>query len=329
MAKTDQGRGLWHISPGISALRPATKPAGTWLQVEALHSLISLGTEGLVAAGQVPESLHEAMAVPYQEGSLALPVKYGYSLVGKVAQAGHALHGQTVHLLHPHQDRLWVAESDCFVVPQAVPARRATLASNLETAVNALWDAGVAIGDRVVVVGFGLIGALVADLLGRMPGVQVSIHEQRSDRVALAQAWGYQLWSDTGAACDLAFHASASAEGLQAAIHAVGQEGKVVDLSWYGERTITVALGGSFHAQRKQIIASQVSTIPPHQAPRWDYRRRKQLVFDLLHDPQFDRYLTHQVPFEQLPEFFHQLRQSPPAGLAWTVAFGEGVGIEV
>lgn len=316
----DSSIALWHLSPETSRLQAAPLPT-EGVTVRALHSLLSLGTECLVCMGKVPTSLVAQMQVPYQEGSLTLPVKYGYSLVGQVDQPGHELHHKVVHLLHPHQNRIRVAEADLFVVPEGIPARRAALASNLETAVNAIWDAGISIGDRVLIVGGGMIGMLVADLAQKIAGTTVYLSEIREDRRQLAQAWGLQLWNEEEASCDIAFHSSGHEAGLQTAIDALGPEGSVIELSWYGERPVQINLGGSFHSQRKSIRVSQVSSIPPDRVPRWDYRRRKEVVFDLLRDPQFDRYLTDEVMFKDLPEFFHTLRTEAVPGIGWTVNY--------
>jgi 2-desacetyl-2-hydroxyethyl bacteriochlorophyllide A dehydrogenase len=256
-----QTQALWHWDAHSSGLKADTIDTSSSDQVlvKSLFSMISIGTERLVAKGLVPPDLQAAMAVPYMEGQLQLPVKYGYSLVGEVVTPGKALTGKLVHAMHPHQDYASVAISDLFEIPEGIPADRATLASNLETAVTAVWDSGVSIGDRVLVVGYGLIGALVATLLQQMPGVSVSVAELQEARLAMAMDAGCSP-ADTHSAYDLAFHTSGSSKGLQLAVDRVGQEGKVIELSWYGTKAIEVTLGGSFHTQRKQIIASQVSS---------------------------------------------------------------------
>lgn len=319
MPDTQPTRACWHETSLHSDFRVASRSSVGSTEVAAICSLISLGTELLVARGEVPASLQDVMAVPYQEGSLSLPVKYGYSMVGRVTEGSHQ--GKLVHLLHPHQERLWVKEEELFLLPPDLPPSSAALISNLETAVNAIWDSGVSIGDRVLVVGMGLIGVLVADLLNAMPGVRCVVAELRQDRLALAKAWGWEVWDGVEGEFDLAFHASAGASGLQTSLDALGREGLVVELSWYGTRTVNLGLGGSFHAGRKTIRASQVSQIPPGRSPRWDYLRRKQLVAKLLADARFDRYLSHRMPFDKLPDFFNKARSQPPEGLAWLVEY--------
>ncbi|RMG66652.1 MAG: dehydrogenase [Bacteroidetes bacterium] len=313
----------WHLDAQTSAIQPEPLPDLTagQLRLRARYSLISAGTERLVARGEVPAEIAGDMGVPFMGGAFPFPIKYGYSLVAEIeAPAPQA--GQLVHLLHPHQDRLQVPAGAVFPVPAGVPARRAVLASNLETALNALWDSGLSLGDRALVVGYGLIGALVARLLQRLPAVEVVVQEPDAHRRALAEAQGLAVQAGPGAQrFDYAFHTSASAGGLQAAIDQTAFEGTIVEMSWYGTRSVPVALGGSFHSQRKRLISSQVSQLPAGRRGRWDYRRRKAAVFALLQDSAFDALLTDEVPFAGLPDFFQNLRQGTAGGFAWTVRY--------
>lgn len=255
------------------------------------------------------------------EGSFTFPVKYGYSLVGRVIEGDADWQDKIVHLLHPHQDVCIVRTADLFSVPKEVPPLRATLASNLETALNALWDAEVTVGDRVLVVGFGMIGALVARLLQAMPAVSVSVHDTDPERTAMATRAGFTVASSSARNFDIAFHSSSSEAGLQTSIEAVGPEGKVVELSWYGTQLVSIHLGGSFHQQRKRIISSQVSSLPMHRRARWDVRRRKEVVFELLKDAVFDQHITEVVSFEQLPSLFERIRQNDRSALGWGVKY--------
>ncbi len=316
-------RAFWHTSPTTSEVRevnfPALEPG--YCVVQSLYSLISTGTERLVATGHVPASLHNSMAVPYMEGSFPFPVKYGYSLVGRVVQGSPKVKGRLVHVLHPHQSHCMVQEVDVFPVLDEVPPLRATLASNMETALTALWDAEVAIGDKVLVVGFGMIGALVARLLQALPAVTLFVQDTDAERTAIAQRAGFTTAPPEIHDFDIAFHSSGSEAGLQTSIDAVGHEGKVVELSWYGTRPVSVHLGGSFHRQRKQLISSQVASLPARRSARWDFRRRKEVVFELLKDEAFDRHITKIVPFENLPSQFNRIRQGDRSELGWGVRY--------
>ncbi|ETW95423.1 MAG: hypothetical protein ETSY1_30715 [Candidatus Entotheonella factor] len=316
---------LWFPAQEEAAIQPEPLPEVTdgWCEIHTQFSALSPGTERLVYTAGVPPELADHMQCPYMGGAFTFPVKYGYSLVGTVSAGPAPWLGQTVHVLHPHQDRCVVRCEDTYAFPSDVPPGRATLASNLETAVNVLWDAQAALGERVLVVGFGIVGSLVARLLSFIPGVQLEVVDAAPAKQRLAQDMGFRspLIEDLEPTFDLAIHASASSGGLQVALDHVGFEGRVVELSWYGTRPVTVQLGGTFHNQRKRIVSSQVSTIAPAQRPRWDNQRRKALVFDLLRRPEFDAHITHTVAFRDLPQVFQRLAQPPTEGLAYLVDY--------
>jgi threonine dehydrogenase-like Zn-dependent dehydrogenase len=318
-------RSLWLLGAGSAAIREQRiEPPGEGsCRVEALFSSISPGTERLVAAGRVPREVHSEMRCPYMEGEFSFPLKYGYSVVGEVSEGPAALQGQLVHVLHPHQDRFNVRIDDVFALPPSVPARRATLASNLETAVNALWDSAVTLGERAVVVGFGIVGSLVARLLSFMPGVDVSVIDPSPEKIALASEMGFSAAASLHmpGLADLAFHCSGAPAGLATALDSVGQDGRVIELSWYGDTEVRLSLGGTFHSGRKRIIGSQVSRIAAHQLVRWTLRRRKELVFSLLARPELDRHITRSVAFPKLADFFDELRTGDPRGLSVLVEY--------
>ncbi len=305
-------RVLWHENEGSSVLRSGRLPvAGDGgLLLRSHYSLVSRGTERLVALGAVPEVLHEVMRVPYMQGNFSFPLTYGYALVGEVLTEGHPRQGDLVFVMHPHQDYCVVREEDCFFIPADVPSRRAVLAANMETAVTALWDGQPSVGDRVLVVGFGMLGALVAVLLKQIPGLELWVSEPDIYRREKAKAMGFTLWQGEKSGCfDLAFHASASGEGLQTAMDVLAMGGRLVELSWYGTKRSCLSLGGNFHYRRLRLISSQVSHLPESHRLRWDYARRKQLVFRLLKSAVYDALLDETLAFEDLPAFFADLRK--------------------
>ena len=314
---------LWHLSAKESLIRtqPDLPVSDGQCRIESAYSLISSGTETLVASGQVPVELHHSMEVPYMEGDFSFPVKYGYSLVGKVVEGSRSLLSKYVHLLHPHQSDCVVSEKDVTIIPNEIPPQRAVLTSNLETALNAIWDSSLSAGDQILVVGMGLVGSLVAHLSCQFPATQVQVAEADPIRQSLAKHQGFQLYDPSDEPFDVAFHTSGSSAGLQTCIDAVGNEGKIVELSWYGTRSSEIKLGGSFHQQRKRIISSQVSQLPPHQQARWDYRRRKQTVLELLQDDRWDQFLTATVNFADTPQLFDKLRQGNRSQLSWTIRY--------
>ncbi len=317
-----KSKALWHISKKQTAivetnLRPTTP---NQVLIQSKYSLISTGTERLVAQGKVPLSLHQKMRVPYMKGHFTFPLKYGYSVVGEILSEGN-WKGKLVHLMHPHQDYIVADLQSLTFLPETIPPRRAVLISNVETAVNAVWDSQVSMGDRVLVVGFGMIGSLVARLLSFMPAVEVFVLEQDAYRKKLAIEMGFKIFEGTSS-FDCSFHISGSSDGLQLCIDSVGKEGTIVELSWYGTKSSTISLGGEFHYQRKRIISSQVGQIPTSKSHRWDYTRRKALVMKLLDNPVFEEHLTHDLSLERCPSFFQNLRENKQAdGLAWVINY--------
>lgn len=293
---------LWYVAPRECALNAETLPESIAAQdclVRTLWSGVSRGTERLVFEGRVPVGEYERMQAPFQRGAFPFPVKYGYCAVGVVDAGPQHMLGETVFCLHPHQDR-FVAPADRLTrVPASVPARRAILAANMETALNAHWDAGSGPADRIVVVGGGVLGLLVAWLAARLPGAEVTLVDIQPNRAALAQALGFRfaLPDDAPTDADLVFHASASAAGLATAIAAAGLEARIIELSWYGEGAVPAPLGGCFHARRLQLVSTQVGGIAPSRRPRWDFARRAAAAMALLEDDRLDALITEEIPF--------------------------------
>jgi threonine dehydrogenase-like Zn-dependent dehydrogenase len=300
-----QATALWYAAAGECVLNIEELPAqgpGECL-VRTLWSGISRGTERLVFEGRVPESEYERMRAPLQQGAFPFPVKYGYCAVGTVDAGPERLLGRTVFCLHPHQDRFVVSADRVTPLPEGLSARRAVLAANMETALNAHWDAGSGPADRIVVVGGGVLGLLVAYIAARLPGAEVTLVDLDDGRAGLARALGcrFALPADCPQDADLVFHASASAAGLATAIGAAGFEARIVELSWYGEGSVAAPLGGAFHARRLQLISSQVGQVSPSRRARFDYARRMQAALALLADERLDALITDEIAFEDAP----------------------------
>lgn len=304
---------LWHISSKASELReaPTEPPKENEVVIESVFSMVSPGTERIVSQGNVPDEVGENMRVPHMKGFFSFPCTFGYSLVGMVMQGPDNLIGKLVHLVHPHKSIITVNQSEIYPIPGFIPAKRATLASNLESAITAIWDSSISAGDKVLITGFGIIGALIARLAEQIPGVEILVLEKEQGRAALAASMGFKVLSTTrrmGNNYDLAFNTSGTSRGLQACIDALGTEGKVIETSWYGSDAVNLKLGMGFHYKRKQIVSSQDLGIPSSKNPRWDYKRRKDLAFKLLKDESFDDLITMEVPFKSSPDFFNRLR---------------------
>jgi hypothetical protein len=301
-----EAEALWYVGPQRAEIRPepVREPAADEVRVRALFSALSRGTERLVFAGRVPETEYQRMRAPHMGGEFPFPVKYGYSLVGRIEAGPPDLEGRIVFALHPHQSRFTLPAAAAVPVPDRIPPARALLAANMETALNAVWDAAPGPGDRVAVVGAGVVGALVAWLVGRMPGTEVTLVDIEPSREALAAALGvaFALPGAAPSDCDLVVHASGHGSGLAVALDLAGTEATVLELSWFGSGDIAVPLGGAFHSRRLKLVASQVGQVAPTHRPRWTFRRRLAAALDLLADPRLDALLAPPVAFRDVPE---------------------------
>ena len=318
-------RSFWIRTPGHGEILRADLPprqAGEVL-VRALYSGVSRGTEALVFRGAVPPSQHAAMRAPFQEGEFPGPVKYGYSSVGIVEEGPERLRGRTVFCLHPHQDRYCAPAEAVHVVPAGVPAPRAVLAANMETAVNVVWDARPGPGDAIVVIGGGVVGLLAATLCRDLPGAEVTVVDPNRSRAAVAAALGLAHSPDPpgGAEADLVIHASGQPDGLRAALAAAGREATIVEASWYGAAQVALPLGEAFHARRLTLRSSQVGRVPPYRAPRWSRRRRLGLALALLADPRLDALVTGESGFDELPAVLAALAARPGDALCHRIRY--------
>jgi NADPH:quinone reductase-like Zn-dependent oxidoreductase len=296
---------LWYAAEGRAEIRsePLLEPRPGEVQVRALHSGISRGTERLVPAGRVPLSEFGRMRAPFMIGTFPFPVKYGYSAVGLVERGPAALAGRVVFTLYPHQSVFNVPADAVAPVPRQVPAARAVLAANMETALNAAWDALPAPADHIIVVGAGVVGALVAWLCAQLPNAQVTLVDVEPSRSELARRLGVGFAALGGAPgdCDLVFHASGTATGLATASNLAGMEATVLELSWYGSNDVVVPLGGAFHSRRLKLISSQVGQVASSHRARWTFKRRLGAGLELLADPRLDALIAPAIKFQELP----------------------------
>jgi 2-desacetyl-2-hydroxyethyl bacteriochlorophyllide A dehydrogenase len=299
-------RAFWIVAQGRGEIREEAlrAPSEDEIVVRALYSGISRGTEALVFAGRVPAGEYQRMRAPFQVGQFPWPIKYGYASVGLVERGPRDLQDRAVFVLHPHQTRYLVPASAAHAIPPHVPPARAVLAANLETAINALWDARSQIGDRIVVIGAGTVGCLVAWLAARVPGCDVELVDVNPARKTIACALGVRFAAPDAdrPPADVVVHASGSPSGLELALRVAAFESTIVELSWYGDRTVALPLGEAFHARRLRLKSSQVGSVAASQRARWDTRRRMQLALALLGDPALDALVTGESDFDALPE---------------------------
>jgi threonine dehydrogenase-like Zn-dependent dehydrogenase len=322
------GYAFWLREPGHGEIRSVTlpEPGAEDVLVRTLRSGVSRGTETLVFRGRVPAGQYAAMRAPFQEGEFPGPVKYGYLNVGAVEAGPPELRGRTVFCLYPHQTAYVVPARAVTVVPDGVPPARAVLAGTVETAVNALWDAAPLLGDRVAVVGAGMVGCCVARLLSRFPAAEVTLVDVDAARadVAAALAVDFALPADAPDGRDLVVHASATSDGLQRSLDLLAPEGTVIDLSWYGETEVRLSLGGAFHSRRLGIRASQVGTVSPGRSGRRTTADRLAVALELLRDPAFDALLTGESRFVELPEVMGRLASGRLPALCHTITYDGG-----
>ncbi|WP_374316109.1 zinc-binding alcohol dehydrogenase [Microbacterium sp.] len=318
---------FWVEAPSGGALREVAPgdPRPGDVVVRTLVTGISRGTESIVFRGKVPATERERMRAPFQEGDFPAPVKYGYLNVGVVEQGPEELVGRTVFTLYPHQSAFVVPASAVAVVPEGVPPRRAVLAGAVETAVNILWDAAPLVGDRISVVGAGMIGCAVARLARGIPGVEVALVDVDATKAEAAENLGVAFASPGTALGDrhLVIDTSGSAEGLQLAIDTAAIEGEVVEASWFGDRAVSVNLGGAFHSRRLTVRSSQVGMVSPRRRATRSTGDRLALALDLLRDPVFDVLLTGESSWRDLPDVMAAIADGSAPGLCHTIDWSD------
>jgi threonine dehydrogenase-like Zn-dependent dehydrogenase len=319
---------FWLREPGVGEIRQVELPApgpGDVL-VRTVYSGISRGTETLVFRGGVPESQYAVMRAPFQQGDFPGPVKYGYLNAGIVESGPPELLGRNVFCLYPHQTAYVVPATAVVAVPDDVPLARAVLAGTVETAVNVLWDAAPLLGDRITVIGAGMVGSCIARLLARFPGVEVTLVDTEPSRAGVADALGvgFALPSAAAGNRDLVIHASATGLGLQLALDLLAPEGTVIDASWYGDADVSLSLGGAFHSRRLSIRASQVGMIAPARRAGRSFTDRLTLALELLRDNTFDVLISGESRFDELPDIMARLADGSLPALCQLITYGEG-----
>jgi 2-desacetyl-2-hydroxyethyl bacteriochlorophyllide A dehydrogenase len=302
---------LWFEAPEVCQIRQEDLAVGSDddVLVRTLFSGISRGTEALIFRGLVPESEFERMRGPHMQGRFPFPVKYGYAAVGQIENGPPHMVGRQVFALHPHQDKFVLAADQVALLPETLPARRAILAANMETALNIVWDAGIQPGDRVAVFGAGVVGSLVAFIASRIVGTETTIIDRDPNRMTLAGSLGmnFSLSGTLDGEFDVLINATAAAAALEDAIAHAGMEANIVEASWYGDRSVSIPLGGAFHSRRLSLISSQVGAIPSSRRARWTYSRRMAKAIELLEDPCLDALISGETDFSELPTTYSRI----------------------
>ena len=320
-----KARAFWVTAPGQGEIRAEDlpTPADDDVVVRTLYSGVSRGTEAMVFAGRIPETEWQRMRAPFQAGDFPAPIKYGYASVGIVEHGPPELAGRKVFSLYPHQTRYLVPAAAVHVLPEGVPPSRAVLAANMETALNALWDARPHVGDRIAVVGAGTVGCLTAWLSSGIAGCRVELVDVNPRRAETAAALNLPFADPQSATpdVDVVIHASGAPAGLELALSLAGTEAVITELSWFGDTRVTLPLGGAFHARRLTLTSSQVGTIPAAQRSRWTTKRRMRLALSMLDDPALDVLITGESDFDALPEVMAMLTKAPGDALCHRIRY--------
>jgi len=294
--------------------------------VETLFSAISPGTELLIYRGQAPTELTADANIAALSGSLAFPLQYGYATVGTVIETGDDRSakwiGRNVFAFQPHQNYFIATPEQVIPLPEGISPQSAVFLPNMETAVNFVMDGHPLIGERVAVFGQGIVGLLTTALLSKFPLEDLLTLDLYPNRRAASRNAGaihsfdpskattlLQVRGEDG--IDLVYELSGSPTSLDQAISVTGFAGRVVVGSWYGRKRVSLDLGGHFHRSRIQMISSQVSSLAPSVSGRWDKARRFDLAWEMIRQVQPERWITHQLPFQQAAQGYRLLDQNP------------------
>ena len=312
-------KALWHTDKFNSVIKPETLLLNTNQKLlYSKYSLISTGTERIVAKGKVPNSLLHLMQVPYMGGSFNFPVKYGYAVCGLDEV------GERYHFMHPHQNKCAINTENLYKTNNDLPAHRVPLISNIETVLNAVWDSDFYTNNlKIAICGFGNIGSLLAVTLKLKFNVQPVIIETNEWRLQKAEKLGFEVATTNNKSnYDIIYHTTATQAGLQYCINHLNVEGQLIELSWYGNVKVNISLGENFHMKRLKLISSQVSKIPLSKQKEISYQKRKEIAAEVLLHKQFDELISDYINFENCPAFYNDLRNGNlPNGLIWMIKY--------
>lgn len=328
-------RAIWFDSPGRIVVRqePLPEPQPGQVLVETKFSAISPGTEMLFYRGQVPPDMTIDSAIPELARPVTYPLKYGYACVGKVIkaaeQADPAWTGRMVFAFHPHESHFWAEPEQLLPVPPGLSPEQATLLPNMETAVSLIMDGAPLLGERVIVYGQGIVGLLTTFLLARFPLAcliavdPIRLRRSRAQEIGAHMAldpndpeYAAQLKRALGttngpSGADLVFELSGNPQALNDAINHAGFHGRIVVGSWYGAKRAPIDLGGHFHRNRIRLISSQVSTVNPVHAGRWDKSRRLEFAWAMLQSVSAGELITHRFGLDRAADAYSLVDQHP------------------
>ncbi len=302
--------------------------------VETVCSAISAGTEMLVYQGRFPRDLETDSVISGLRGGFNYPMAYGYSAVGVVKKIGtqvdRALQDKLVFAFQPHTSHFITTAESVFPIPQSLSSECACFLPNMETAVNLVQDGAPILGERVLVLGQGIVGLLTASLLSDFPLEQLVTVDRFELRRQMSNIERYanhvtrptsldpanpdfreQALALLQQGADLAFELSGNPAALNDAIALTAFSGRIIVGSWYGEKPAEIDLGGSFHRSRIKLISSQVSSISPELGARWDKSRRFDVAWKALAQIKPEKWITHRFTLEDAPEAYRLLDENP------------------
>ena len=296
-------------------------------------SAISPGTELLVYRGQVSDGWPVDSTISSLSGAFGYPLRYGYTAVGQVVVAGPGVDpnwiGRWVFSFQPHQSHYLASPSTLIPLPADINPENALFVPAMETAVNFMMDGQPMIGERVTVLGQGIIGLLTTALLSRFPLAELvtfdryAFRRQRSLEVGAHKALEPHSQGNVGdpnhilddealqGEADLVYELSGDPAALNQAITFCGFGARIIVGSWYGTRRAALDLGREFHRNRIRLISSQVSTIAPELSGRWSKERRLAVVWDMIRTVRPDKLITHRFPVEQAQQAYDLLDRQP------------------
>lgn len=324
---------LWFTGVRQQEIRsePLPTPGPGQLGVTTLLSAISAGTELLLYRGQMPAEMSADASIEALSGTLAFPLKYGYSAVGLVTSLGDRVDaawlGQRVFAFNPHETGFVISAENAISISEHIESDAAVLLPNMETALSFAMDGAPIIGERVLVLGQGIVGLLTTHLLAQMPLASLTAVDKLAIRrnialeIGATQTFGIDqpLESDS---YDLVYELSGNPAALNTAIDAVAFGGRIVVGSWYGTKRASLDLGGAFHRKHVQIISSQVSTLAPRWQGRWTKARRMQTALQLLPGVNLNLLITQRTPFDSVLDAYRLLDTQPNSHLQTVLTYG-------
>lgn len=324
---TQTAQAIWFEAERIAVLRSEEVglPAPMEIQVRAIHSLVSQGSELNLYRGQgnLPNLL-----LPTCKGSLPFPVSFAYQTVGEVvaagSQSGFTL-GERVFCPHPHQSLFNIAAGMVNRIPDDIDTHRAQFAALFRVGLQVMLQRAVKPGEVVVVSGLGLVGSFAA-FLARLTAGKLIVIDPNPFRRAKARWLGadavvtpeeapeviQQLSSGRGA--DMYIETSGAPPALQTAIENTAPLGTIAVAAWYGSRPVNLSLSPEFHLRSLKIIGIHIFQLD--EDTNWDHNRGFETSLHFLRNIDVDHLITHRIKFSQAADAYTLLDQHPEKTLA-------------